>query len=196
VTLVDQVDPSDLTERTVTRGNSFERGVVQVVQCGMAPHSTKELIPMSPRFLSALVLMSTMVACSGSEPTAPADEGTDQALTNGKTFIVSATVYNASSNQPQIVTPGIGFFSDVFDGKQMAVSFCYVGNADDVCGLIKNYEKNVSPEVTGDFDNGGITVNSCAVSKNVANVSWTAVWDRNPDQHFTKAIAKCETTKN
>jgi hypothetical protein len=86
---------------------------------------------------------------------------------------------------------GVGFEDSTFDGDTKA--FCYQGNADDVCGLVRAY----AAEMQKQYASGGhdtIDLSTCTVDGAKVTTTYNLSDDYGGDDNETRVIEKCAET--
>lgn len=118
---------------------------------------------------------------------------------DSKKIEVNPTVIISATQSPKAKSPEIryGFFDSSFDysdrnGLTPAnKSMCYVGKADDVCGIIRNVEKQIL-QVYGDGAHDYIEVSNCQIENGTnVEVKYRLVDDYGGNLNVKRTISEC-----
>lgn len=117
----------------------------------------------------------------------------DKKIEVNPTIIISAT-QSAKSKSPEI---RYGFFDSSFEYSERNgltpanKTMCYVGKADDVCGIIKNVEKQIL-QVYSDGAHDYLEVSNCQIQNGTnVEVKYRLVDDYGGNLNVKRMISEC-----
>lgn len=118
---------------------------------------------------------------------------------DSKKIEVNPTVIISATQSPTAKSPEIryGFFDSSFDYSERNgltpsnKSMCYVGKAEDVCGIIRNVEKQIL-NVYRDGAHDYLEVSNCQIEKdNIVEVKYRLVDDYGGNLNVKRNISEC-----